>query len=75
MNIENSVLTALEEIRPFLNRDGGDVELVEITHDMVVKVAFTGACKTCHMNTMTFATGVEEAIKRNVPEVKKVISV
>jgi len=74
-SIEQRVEQALEEIRPFLQKDGGDVALVSINEDKVVQVTFLGACKTCTMNTMTFAAGVEDSIKRNVPEVSKVISV
>ena len=66
---------ALEQIRPFLNDDGGDIELVEITEDMVVKVRFLGACKTCNMSPSTLKGGVEEAIKKVVPEIKSVIAV
>lgn len=70
--IETKVLDALSQIRPFLNEDGGDIDLLEITSDNIVKLAFTGACSACTMNNMTFKAGVEEAIKRNVPQVKSV---
>lgn len=66
---------ALEQIRPFLNDDGGDIELIELTDDNVVKVKFLGACKECSMSPMTLKGGVEEAIKRAVPEIKRVITV
>lgn len=63
---------ALEQIRPFLNDDGGDIELIEITDDLIVKVKFLGACKDCSMSSMTLKGGVEEAIKKALPEVKAV---
>jgi len=79
MEVNSSILEqveqALNEIRPFLQKDGGDVELLEVTKDNIAKVSFLGACKTCNMNTMTFTAGVEESIKRNVPSIKSVISV
>ncbi len=75
ITIKESVHKALNEIRPFLNKDGGDIEVIEITDEMELHVSFTGACKTCDMNTMTFTSGVEDAIRRNVPEIKKVVSI
>lgn len=66
---------ALEQIRPFLNDDGGDIELIEVTDDFIVKVKFLGACKECSMSPMTLKGGVEEAIKKVLPEVKEVITV
>jgi Fe-S cluster biogenesis protein NfuA len=66
---------ALEEIRPFLLDDGGDIELIELTEDLVVKVKFLGACKACSMSPMTLKGGVEDAIKRKIPEIKEVITI
>lgn len=68
----NKIETALSQIRPFLLEDGGDVELVEITSDLIARVRFKGACKTCNMSNMTFKAGVEDAIRKNVPEIIKV---
>jgi len=73
--LSDQVEKALSEIRPFLQKDGGDVELLEVTKDNIAKVSFLGACKTCTMNTMTFTAGVEESIKRNVPSIKSVVAV
>lgn len=74
--MENQLLekvsSALDEIRPFLNADGGDLSIVEITDDNVLRIEFTGACSSCSMNNMTFKNGVEDAIKRLVPEIKEV---
>ena len=69
-NIENS----LEEIRPFLKNDGGDISLVGIEKD-TVKVKFEGACSTCTVNQMTLKSGVEMIIKKHVPQIQKVVSV
>jgi Fe-S cluster biogenesis protein NfuA len=66
---------ALNTIRPYLEADGGNVELIEITEDNVVKVELHGACKTCNMSAMTMKAGIEETIKRAVPEVTKVEAV
>ncbi|MCO6499403.1 MAG: NifU family protein [Vicingus serpentipes] len=66
---------ALDQIRPFLRDDEGDIEFVELTDDLVVKVKFLGACKSCSMNPSTLKGGVEEAIKKVLPEVKSVIAI
>ena len=60
---------ALQTMRPFLEADGGDMELVDITDNMVVIVRLLGSCKTCGMSDMTMKAGVEEAVKRSVPEI------
>ncbi|KYG71901.1 hypothetical protein AWW68_17970 [Roseivirga spongicola] len=67
--------TALEKIRPFLIADGGNVRVLEVTEDMVVKLELEGACESCPMSHMTMKAGIEEAIKRDIPEVKEVIAV
>ena len=66
---------ALEQIRPFLKDDGGDIEFIELTDDKVVKVKFLGACSDCSMSAMTLKGGVEEAIKKGVPDIQSVIMV
>lgn len=66
---------ALNSIRPYLEADGGNVELLEITDDLVVKVELQGACKSCSMSTMTMKAGIEETIRRAVPEITKVEAV
>lgn len=68
------VETALSKIRPLLQADGGNVELVEVTAEGVVKVRLTGACAGCPMSQMTLKMGLERAIKQEVPEVKEVIA-
>ena len=61
---------SLNSIRPYLEADGGNVRILEITKDNVLKLEFMGNCGSCRMSTMTFKAGVEEAIKRSVPEIK-----
>ncbi|AWL08564.1 NifU family protein [Aquirufa nivalisilvae] len=63
------VQAALDSIRPYLIADGGNVEIVEITEDNRLKLNLLGACKSCNMSAMTFKAGVEEAIRREVPEI------
>ncbi len=72
--IQKGVENALEEIRPFLLSDGGDISLVSITQN-VVTVELLGACTHCNINKMTLKNGVEETIKRYVPQIIKVINV
>ena len=64
---------ALQEIRPFLEADGGNINFVELTDDWVVKVELTGACSSCNISMMTLKNGVEVAIKNAVPQVKDVV--
>ena len=66
---------ALDNIRPYLNVDGGEIHLIEVTKDKIVKVKFTGSCATCDVSMMTFRNGVETTIKKNVPEIKEVIEI
>lgn len=63
------VEAALEKIRPFLVADGGDVRVLEITDDMVVRLELLGACGTCPMSAMTMKAGIEETIKKEIPEI------
>lgn len=72
--IENRIETALDTIRPYLHKDGGDVELVEVV-DNVVRLKLLGACSSCEMSHMTMTAGIEEAIKKAVPEILSVTAV
>jgi Fe-S cluster biogenesis protein NfuA len=63
------VQQALDSIRPYLVADGGNVEIVEISSENVLKLALVGNCQSCNMSAMTFRAGIEEAIKRDVPEI------
>ena len=73
--ILDKIERALDEIRPYLETDGGDINLVEVTDKMVVKVKLLGACSDCNVSMMTMKSGVEQAVKRAVPEVKEVIDI
>ncbi|GAB6275110.1 MAG: NifU family protein [Peptococcaceae bacterium] len=73
--MRTKVKDILDKIRPALERDGGNVELVDVTDDGVVKVRLTGACGCCPMSTFTLKQGIERTIKQSVPEVKEVIQV
>jgi Fe-S cluster biogenesis protein NfuA len=73
--MQERVKTALEKIRPSLQADGGDVELVEVTPEGVVKVKMTGACSGCPMRQMTLQMGIGRALKEEIPEVKEVVAV
>ena len=72
MELFERIEQALESIRPYLRTDGGDVKLLEVTKDMVARIELLGACGACPMSSMTFKAGVEEAIKREVPEITSV---
>ncbi|MCO5269914.1 MAG: NifU family protein [Brumimicrobium sp.] len=73
--IEKTVQEALDQLRPYLEQDGGDMELVEVTSDYVVKVKLLGNCSTCSMSSMTMKAGLEEAVKKVVPEIVRVEAV
>lgn len=66
---------ALEDVRPHLKVDGGDVEVVDITQDKVVKIKWLGACQNCSMSMMTLKAGVEEAVRGKIPEITGVEAV
>lgn len=74
-SLSNKVQAAIDDIRPFLIADGGDIELVEITTDNIVRVRLLGACGSCSMSPMTMKAGVEETIKKAVPEIHAVEAV
>jgi Fe-S cluster biogenesis protein NfuA len=71
----SKVEKALDSIRPYLNADGGNVKILEITDEKVVRLELLGACGSCPMSTMTLKAGVEEAIIRSVPEITAVEAV
>jgi Fe-S cluster biogenesis protein NfuA len=66
---------ALDSIRPYLKNDGGNIELIEISDEMIVKVKLTGACDGCPFSMLTLKAGVESAICKEVPDIKQVIAV
>ncbi len=73
--LSEKVKESLENIRPYLQNDGGDISLVEITDDLTVKVKLMGACGCCPHSMQTLKLGVEQFLKKEVPEIKEVISV
>ena len=74
-SIADKVNMAIEELRPFLHADGGDMELVEITDDPIVRVRLLGACSSCSMSVMTLKAGLEEAVRKAAPEIHSVEAV
>lgn len=70
--LKEKIEKALEEIRPALQADGGDVEFVEVTSEGIVKLRLTGACGSCPMSTYTLKMGIEKKLKEMVPEIKSV---
>jgi Fe-S cluster biogenesis protein NfuA len=72
--IRDRVSKALDRVRPYLQSDGGDIDLVDVTEDMTVKVKLKGACHGCPYSLQTLKAGVEQAIMKEVPEIKRVIS-
>jgi len=73
--MKTEIQKALNNIRPYLQADNGDVELVEVTEDGVVKVKLLGACEICPLSVMTLRAGIERAIMREVPAVKRIEAV
>jgi Fe-S cluster biogenesis protein NfuA len=73
--LREEVLEAIDTIRPYLQSDNGDLELIEITEDAIVKVKLTGACAVCPMFLMTLRAGVERSLMRQVPSIKRVEAV
>ncbi len=74
-NLQERIEEALNQIRPFLEADGGNVSLVEITPDFVAKVKLMGSCSSCSMSHMTMKAGIEDAIRKNASEITAVIAV
>ena len=74
-NLIENVEKALEEIRPFLQNDGGNINLIGIENETVVKVQLIGACSTCTVNQMTLKSGVEMTIKKYAPQIQSVINI
>jgi len=69
------VNSALEHVRPYLQADGGDISLVDVTDDMIVKVKLSGACYGCPFSVQTLKSGVEQALVKEIPEIKEVQAV
>jgi Fe-S cluster biogenesis protein NfuA len=73
-SIKDRVTKALDRVRPYLQSDGGDIDLIDVTEDGTVKVKLKGACHGCPYSLQTLKAGVEQAIMKEVPEIKRVIS-
>ncbi len=73
--VENKIIQTIEKVRPYLLADGGDIVLHEITDDLTVKVELTGACGTCPFSLFTLKNGVEQALKKEIPELKEVVAI
>ena len=71
-DIISRIEASLDSIRPYLEADGGNIKVLEVTEDKTLRLEFVGNCGSCPMSTMTFKAGVEEAIKRLVPEIKNI---
>jgi Fe-S cluster biogenesis protein NfuA len=73
-DFEKRVNEAIDLVRPYLVADGGDIQFVELTDDMIVKVQLLGACGSCPYSLQTLKNGVEQAVKKQIPEIKEVVS-
>lgn len=73
--LTNNILKALEEIRPFLNSDGGDIKFISVEDGKHVKVRLEGACTSCSVNQMTLRAGVETTIKKYAPQIETVVNI
>jgi len=73
--LKEKVLNVLDQVRPYLQADGGDINFINITDDNTVEVELTGACGTCAFSTVTLKNGVENTLKKVVPEIKEVVAV
>ena len=71
-SLMNRINKGLDEVRPYLESDGGNLSLVKVTSDFVVFIRFEGACKTCDVNQMTLKLGIESSVKKHAPEIKSV---
>ncbi|MDO9256502.1 MAG: NifU family protein [Bacteroidales bacterium] len=72
LELETKVRNVIEQIRPYLQADGGDISFVELTSDYVVNVELQGACGSCPFSRMTLKNGVEDAVRKAIPEIKSV---
>jgi len=75
MSLKERVEEVLDQVRPTLQADGGDIDLLDVTEDGIVKVQLTGACGSCPFSTMTLKHGVEARLKDMIPEVKEVLAI
>ena len=74
-DMQNRINDVLAKIRPYLEADGGDISLIEITDDLVIKVKLLGACDGCPFSFQTLKAGVEQALRKEIPEIQEVVAV
>ena len=74
-SLNERLTNALDNIRPYLEADGGDMKIIGLTDEMVLQIELLGACSSCRMSTMTLKAGVEQAVLKAVPEIKAVVAV
>lgn len=74
-DVNNQISAALDTIRPYLQADGGDVELVEVNEGLDVVLRLTGACSNCEMSEMTMTAGIEETLRKSVPGLGKILAI
>ncbi len=72
--LKQKVNNVIDQVRPYLQADGGDIEIIDITEDLTVKVKLVGACDSCAFSTMTLKNGVEATLKKVLPEIKEVVA-
>jgi Fe-S cluster biogenesis protein NfuA len=75
MHLAQQIETVLDTIRPYLQADGGDVELVEVQENLDVTLRLTGACSSCSMSEMTMTAGIEESLRKSIPNLGKIVAV
>ncbi len=73
--LEQKVNNVIDQVRPYLQADGGDIQLLEVTEDFTVNVKLVGACGSCAFSTMTLKNGVEATLKKVLPQIKEVVAV
>ncbi len=73
--LNQKVQNVIEQVRPYLQADGGDINFIEVTDDNIVNVELTGACGACPFSTMTLKNGVEATLKKVIPEIKEVVAI
>ena len=73
--LDQKVKNVIEQVRPYLQQDGGDISFVEVTEDNIVNVELHGACGSCPFSTMTLKNGVEATLKKALPEIKEVVAI
>jgi len=73
--LNQKIQNVIDQVRPYLQADGGDINFIEVTDDNVVNVELTGACGSCPFSTMTLKNGVEATLKKVIPEIKEVVAI